>query len=98
MKNISRKKLSVNTLELGGIFFLKLVNPGLLTGTVELRAEIDAALSNPFKSGEGGEVKIEVKNVSPAVLVLQASGLLTETHSLSSSPQPNDGIEMNDFR
>ncbi|MDM8562090.1 hypothetical protein QUF54_01930, partial [Candidatus Marithioploca araucensis] len=53
--------------------------------SVELRAEINATVPNPFQKGEGGEVKIEVEHVTPAVLVLRASGLLTETPPLSSS-------------
>ncbi len=55
-------------------------------GTVVLRAEIDAAAPNPFSENEGGEVKIEVEHVTPAALVLRASGLLTETPPLSASP------------
>ncbi|RKZ88877.1 MAG: hypothetical protein DRR19_12055 [Candidatus Parabeggiatoa sp. nov. 1] len=40
------------------------VSAGPTKGTVELRAEIDAAVPNPFETGEGGEVKIEVENVT----------------------------------
>jgi len=63
------------------------ISAGPTKGMVELRAEMDATVPNPFEKGEGGEVKIEVDNVTPATLVLRASGLLTETPSLTSSPQ-----------
>ncbi|MCP4702234.1 MAG: hypothetical protein GY862_36050 [Gammaproteobacteria bacterium] len=63
------------------------VKTGPKKGNIELRAEIDAAAPDPFKEGEGGEVKIEVKNITPAVLVLRASGLLTESPPVSASPQ-----------
>jgi len=53
--------------------------------SVELRAEIDTTVPNPFQEGEGGEVKIEIDHVTLAVLMLRASGLLTETPPLSSS-------------
>jgi len=53
--------------------------------SVELQAKINATVPNPFQEGDGGEVKIEVEHVTPAVLMLRASGLLTETPPLSSS-------------
>jgi hypothetical protein len=55
--------------------------------TVVLRAGIDAAAPNPFKEGRGGEVKIEVEHLTPATLVLRASGLQTETAPVSYSSQ-----------
>jgi len=55
--------------------------------TVVLRAGIDVAAPNPFKEGGGGEVKIEVEHLTPATLVLRASGLLTETAPVSYSSQ-----------
>ena len=55
--------------------------------TVILRASIDASAPNPFKKGKGGEVKIEVEQVTPVTLVLRASGLLTETAPISYSSQ-----------
>ncbi|RKZ40011.1 MAG: hypothetical protein DRQ49_09810 [Gammaproteobacteria bacterium] len=57
---------------------------------VELRAEIDATLPNPFEEGKGGKVRIEVEYVTPAILVLRASGMFTKTPSLSASPQRRD--------
>ena len=55
--------------------------------TVVLRAGIDVTAPNPFKEGGGGEVKIEVEHITPAILVLRASGLLTETAPVSYSSQ-----------
>ncbi|MDM8560046.1 hypothetical protein [Candidatus Parabeggiatoa sp. HSG14] len=60
---------------------------GLEKGKVELRADINADAQNPFKKGEALNVKIEVEHVTPATLVLRASGLLTDAPSLSVSPQ-----------
>ena len=54
-------------------------------GTVVLQTDIKATAPNPFEEGGGGEVRIEVDYVTPATLVLRASGLLTETAPLSSS-------------
>lgn len=53
--------------------------------TVILNAETDAAAA--FVPGGAGEVKIEVEHRTPATVILQASGLLTETPPLSVSPQ-----------
>ena len=55
-------------------------------GRVELLAEVKADAPNPFEEGVGGEAKIEVEYVTPVLLVLRASGLLTETAPTSFSP------------
>lgn len=56
-------------------------------GLVELLAEIDANAPNPFEEGVGGEVKIEVEYITPAALVMRASGLFVDTPPTSFSPQ-----------
>ena len=52
---------------------------------VVLQAILDSTVPNPYEKGGGGEVKIEVGYVTPATVILNASGLLTDTAPLSSS-------------
>jgi hypothetical protein len=61
--------------------------PGVVEGQVELLAMIDAGAPNPFEEGGGGEVKIEVEYITPAKLVMRASGLFVEAPPASYSPQ-----------
>lgn len=56
-------------------------------GHIEFIAEIDAEAPNPFEEGVGGEVKVEVDYITPAKLVMRASGLFVDTPPTSSSPQ-----------
>ena len=54
---------------------------------VEITAVLDADRPNPFEEGTGGEVTIETRYVTPATLVMQASGLFTERPPTTLSPQ-----------
>lgn len=60
---------------------------------VELTAMLDADRPNPFEEGAKGEVKIETRYATPATLMMQASGLFTETPSTTFSPQPPRNIQ-----
>ncbi len=61
---------------------------GTEPGTVELRTEMAADKPDPLEEGQSGKVIIEVENVTPARLILRASGLFATTPPLSVSPQP----------
>lgn len=54
---------------------------------VELTATLDAERPNPFKEGPGGELRVESGYVTPARLVMQASGLFTDAPPTTFSPQ-----------
>ena len=90
----------IQNIKVGQIAHIRLDNSrhaGSIPATVEeiqhinekdiviLRTNLDFAIPNLFKKGNGGEVQIEVGYVTPAIMVLNASGLLTETAPLSSS-------------
>ncbi len=54
---------------------------------VELTATLDAERPNPFEQGASGELRVESRYVTPAVLIMQASGLFTEAPPTTFSPQ-----------
>ncbi len=54
---------------------------------VELTATLNAERPNPFEEGASGEVRVESRYVTPAELVMQASGLFTEAPPTTFSPQ-----------
>jgi len=56
-------------------------------GQVILEAEVLANLPNPFENRAGKRVRIEAGHVTPADLVLRASGLGTDTPPVSSAPR-----------
>ncbi|RLC19978.1 MAG: hypothetical protein DRI57_05870 [Deltaproteobacteria bacterium] len=56
-------------------------------GVVELLTLTDADSPLRIRHGLSGQVKIETDYVSPAVLVMRASGLFADTPALSVSPQ-----------
>ena len=60
---------------------------GKRLGKVELLTMMDADAPNPFETGIGGEVKVEVEYVTPAILVMRASGMFVDTPPTSYSPQ-----------
>ncbi len=54
---------------------------------VTLYAEFDADAPNPFETEARGDVMIEIRHETPAKLVVQASGLFTDSPRTSFSPQ-----------
>ena len=58
---------------------------------VELFALVDAT-PIPLQDGLTGQVEIEVEYVSPAVLVMRASGQFLDTPQISLSPQKSRGL------
>lgn len=59
---------------------------------VELFALVDAAFPGPLQEGLTGQVEIEVEHVSPATLVVRASGQFLDTPPISLSPQNSRGL------
>lgn len=55
---------------------------------VELTATVGADRPNPFEEGADGELRIESRYVTPAELVMQASGLFTDAPPVTFGPQP----------
>ncbi len=54
---------------------------------VELSTQLDANSRVQLKKGDTGEVKIAVDHVSPAVMVMRASGLFEDAVGISSTPE-----------
>lgn len=50
---------------------------------VRLSVRVNADSQAPLRKGNTGEVKIAVRHVSPAVMVMQASGLFADTPGIS---------------
>ncbi|QTA84814.1 hypothetical protein [Desulfonema magnum] len=64
---------------------------GTRTVRVELFPLPGAVIPTPLYEGLTGQVQIEVEHISPAVLVMRASGLFADTSKISLSPQKKRG-------
>jgi hypothetical protein len=65
--------------------------PSAEPARVKLFTVLDRRLNEMLPEDQKVRVEIEVESVSPAVMVLRASGLLVDTPGVALSPQPQRG-------